>query len=66
MKKINTRYQLDISENEPETLIQQDADINCWRCLLAHPQSKIQNLKSKIRSLNWRNFAGLNFDLGGA
>jgi|GEM_PF-1572086 hypothetical protein len=25
---------LDISENEPETLMQQDADINCRRCLL--------------------------------
>jgi hypothetical protein len=29
-----TRYALDISENEPETLMQQDADINCRRCLL--------------------------------
>jgi len=26
--------EIDISENEPETLIQQDADINCRRCLI--------------------------------
>jgi len=27
-------FRLDISENEPETLMQQDADINSRRCLL--------------------------------
>jgi len=28
------RLRIDISENEPETLMQQDADINCRRCLI--------------------------------
>jgi magnesium chelatase subunit D len=37
---------LDISENEPETLMQEDADINCRRCLLGAKIAKIPSLKT--------------------